>query len=139
MTYRVTAIQKLTIVFCAVLPLLGVIAAITFGRPSAPIFLLLIFSLLAVFACYSYLFKVPLEVTIQNNAHLNFKPLWSEISLTCRDVYYINASKWNRGFVTIKYSSGSVFLLRNMPNMKDLIERMRSFNSMIEVKGEISV
>ncbi len=139
MTYRVTAIQKLMIIFCAVLPILGVIAAITFGKPAPPIFVLLIFSSLALFACYSYLFKVQLEATIENNANLNFKAFWSEISLTCRDVYYINASKWNHGFVTIKYSSGSVFLLRNMPNMKDLIERIRSFNNMIKVKGEISV
>jgi hypothetical protein len=124
------------IVFCAALPILGIIAAITFGKPTAPILVLLIFSLLALLACYSYLFKVQLEATIENNANLKFKAFWGEISLTCQDVYYINASKWNRGFVTIKYSSGSLFLLRNMPNMKDLIERIKSFNNMLEVKGK---
>jgi hypothetical protein len=139
MTYRVTAIQKLMIVFCAILPTLGVIAAITFGKPPAPIFVYLIFSLLALFACYSYLFKVQLEATIENNAHLKFKAFGGESSLTCRDVYTINASKWNHGFVTIKYSSGSMFLLRSMPNIKDLIERIRSFNNLIEVRGKINV
>jgi hypothetical protein len=32
-----------------------------------------------------------------------------------------------------------LFLLRSMPNMKNLIERIRSFNNVIEVKGEINV
>ena len=139
MTYRVTAIQELMIAFCAVLPTLGVIAAIIFGKPMAPIFVLLICSLLAVFAWYSFLFKVQLEATIENNGALKFKAILSESSLTCRDVYFIDVSKWNRGFVTIKHSSGSLFLLRSLPNMKDLIETIRSFNNVIEVKGEINV
>jgi hypothetical protein len=91
---------------------------------------------LAIFAWYSFLFKVQLEATIYNNATLKFKAILSESSLTCRDVYFIDVSKWNRGFITIKHSSGSLFLLRSMPNVRDLIKTIKSFNNRIEVKGE---
>jgi hypothetical protein len=127
------------IAFCAALPTLGVIADVSFGLPMTPILVLLICSLLAVFAWYSFLFKVQLEATIENNATLKFKAILSESSLTCRDVYFIDVSKWNRGFVTIKHTSGSLFLLRGMPNVAGLIKTIKSFNHAIKVKGEIDV
>jgi hypothetical protein len=91
---------------------------------------------LTVIAWYSYM-TVPIEFEFTPGDRLCFRSVGRRLTFPVHDICQIDARLWNRGFVTIRYSHGSVFLFRKMAGVKDLIERVKSQNPTAVVKGSM--
>jgi len=79
----------------------------------------------------TYEFEVGPDDTIQ------FRSIARRRTLALREIRYIDARRWNRGFVTLRYAGGTVAIFRAMPGVRELVEEVRRRSPGTLVKGDL--
>jgi hypothetical protein len=127
--YRVSMPYRLLFLLVPILPTVGLLVAAFRGDS----FILLFGAPLAAFMWFSFL-SLPLEVDLRSDALYCRSRLRTSV-VPVFQIRAIDARAWNRGFIRIRHSSGSFFMLRSMVGVFDLIGMVRTINPRIECRG----
>jgi hypothetical protein len=93
--------------------------------------------LILVVACcwYSFL-AIPRSVRLEGEFLLCERPS-DRLSIAIGDIQKIDAREWNRGFVKVVAGNRSIYFLRNMPGLLQLLARVSGDQPRIAVRGQL--
>jgi hypothetical protein len=131
MIYRLRKSQMIGLFLMPSVVTLGWVIALLWQVPAT---VSIIGFVLSGFVWYSEMTS-PFEFEIGDSDSLRFRAVARRQNIPISDFREVDARLWNRGFVTLRYSAGRIYLLRTMPGMKDLIEHLQKHNSKIVVRG----
>ena len=116
-------------------------AAITAGCAAgiwkgAPIPLLVGGLGITVVAWFGYL-TIPYEFGYEAGQPISFQAVVRTVRVAFQDIKSIDARRWNRGFVTLRHTGGSIHLLRQMPGTNELIADIQRRNPSVLIRGSM--
>jgi site-specific recombinase XerD len=91
---------------------------------------------IAVVAWFGYM-AVPYEFAYEAGSPIYFRSVVRAVRVTFQDIKSVDARRWNRGFVTLRHTGGSINLLRHMPGIDELIAEIHRLNPSAVVRGSM--
>jgi hypothetical protein len=105
------------------------------GWNAIPLGVPIILILLVAWCWYSYL-AIPRSVRLEGEFLVCERPT-GRLSIAIGDIQKIDARKWNRGFVKVVAGNRSIYFLRNMPGLLQLLARVSDDRPGIAVRGQL--
>jgi hypothetical protein len=117
---------------------LVVFAAATASDPhaSAPLWVRLIPGVLGVGVGWLSFASIPRRITVSGRRLVLERRIGS-ISVPIGEIRKVNASPWNRGFVTLAANRRTIFLLRNTRNLSAIVAEIKRQNPSVTVVGGV--
>ena len=78
---------------------------------------------------------IPYEFEHTDADTLIFKSFARSLTIRICNITDVDARRWNKGFIKIRSTQGSVSLFREMPGIHALINAVKDKNSMARIKG----
>jgi len=128
------SLSKAQIVYLFIPPLALTTVCILTIVTELPLFATIITLAVALITWHSYM-SIPYEAEIGENGIVKFKSFLVRKAILLNEVSYVNASKWNKGFVDIHYNKGKMSLLRGMEGLENIIDHIKSKNMSVRIKG----
>jgi hypothetical protein len=117
-----------------ILPLAITVGAATGIWYGVPFIVILVSLVFAALAWYGYM-TVPFEFETSPEGFISFRSPYRTLTIPISDIIEIDARRWNRGFVFLRYAHGKITLFRKTPGMRDLIDSIQRRNPSAILRG----
>ncbi len=104
------------------------------GPAGPPVWLALIWLVLVFLIAYRLL-RFPFEITIRDDAMIEFRSLFRRAVLAPSAVKLVRASRYSLGFVDIVHEGGTVHLVSQMDGFHEFLTTLKELNPAVTIRG----